>query len=432
MQVHVDDLISNMRLEEDIGLKAGSCLITLKELPEGKLTDEMIGKIRRFASQLTPETYKVNVFGDELVLEHLKKVLENDVKSMMKRIEEGRDYPNFLSDTDLREKITRVMDKLTSNPDIIGIMYDLKLQTKSGLTQGNYIPDHSIRVTLLGIAVGLKLRWSIISLINFGMAAIMHDLGILQTRIYPNLRKLDDFNTGELEEFIEEHQKSSEKIFSSQQLTILPGTRKEIQLMLENHHRPDLKAAWQKTTLLLYFAELVDEMISPLPHKARYNFSQVQIHKLGKRFQGRCGLMNLLLGLIKLFKGQGLCWEIVRTLAQVFSMQELLVEDYEGKLKKIIDFCPFKCTVPFPSAGGSALPRTIYCKSSIEKKFSCEHVGQTRIDIQAAGGKMISYFKCGTLGNQLHELNKEGRKESPKKETPQKPAEPQDSDSSES
>ncbi len=433
MLVHVDDLIPDMRLEKDIGLQAGSYLITLKELSDGKLTEEVIASIQKFASQLTPETYKVSVVGENLVFEHLKTVLENDVKVIMKSIEEGRDYPNFLADTELRDKVARVMERLISNPDIIGNIYDLKLQTKAGVQQGSYLPDHSIRVTLLCIAVGLKLRWSIISLVNVGMAAVLHDLGILQTEIYPNFRKLDDSGTGELEEFIEEHQKNSEKIFAAQQLTMLPSTRNEIAHMLGHHHRPDLKDTIHKTTILLYLAELVDEMIAPLPHKIRYNFNQVQIHTLGKRFQQRCGLMNLLMGLIKLFKGQqGMVWEMVQALTRVFSMQELLVENYEERLKKILDFCSYKCATPHPSVGGNALPRSIYCKNSTEKKLSCEHVSQARLDIQSPTGKMVSYFKCATVTNQLHDLNKEGRKEGEKGDPSQKPTPSEDSDSSES
>jgi hypothetical protein len=416
MQVHVDDLIIDMRLEKDIKLKAGSFLITLKDLPECRLNDEVIDSIRKFSSQLVPESDKVEVVGDDLVFEHLKKVLETDVNNIMKSIEEGRDYPNFLADTELRNKVARVMEKLITNPDIIGNIYDMKLQTKSGLQQGNYIPDHSIRVTLLAIAVGLKLRWSIISLVNVGMAAVLHDLGILESEAYPNLRKLDDYNTGELEEFIEEHQKNSEKIFSLQKLNILPHTKNEIIHMLANHHRPDLTDTANKTTLLIFLAELVDEMISALPHKVRYNFSQVQIHKLGKRYQGRLGLMHVLLGLIKLFRGQGLIWEMVQAITQVFSMQELLVENYEEKLKKILDSCTFKCASPFP-AGGAALPRTIYCKSSTEKDFNCEHVSQVRIEIQSGKGKMVSYLKCSSLTEQIHDLNKAGKKEGQKEES---------------
>ena len=184
-----------------------------------------------------------------------------------------------------------------------------------------------------------------------------------------------------------------------------------------------------QTTLLLYLANLVDEMIALLPHKARYDFSQVQLHALGKRYQTRCGLMNLLLGLIKLFKGQGILWEMVQALTQVFSMQELLVENYEEKLKEILGFCTYKCAVPFPSTGGNALPRTIYCKSSIEEEFSCEHVSQARLDIQSITGKMKSYFKCAAMTDKLYDLNKAGKSEGGQKETPKEDDQPQDSDS---
>ena len=73
MLIHVDDLIPDMQLEQDIELKAGSFLITLKELPEGKLTVEVIDSIRRFASQLVPEPYKAKVTGENLVFEAVEK-----------------------------------------------------------------------------------------------------------------------------------------------------------------------------------------------------------------------------------------------------------------------------------------------------------------------------------------------------------------------
>jgi len=430
MLLHVDDLKPEMQLERDIELKAGSFLITLKELPDGKLSEEVIRKIRRFASQLRPDSYKVDVVGDEIVFEKLKKVLENDVNAVMKMIRSGRDFPNFLADSELREKVVRIVDKLISNPDIIRNMYDLKMQANISGQQGNYILDHSIRVTLLSIAVGLRMRFSIISLVNLGMASVMHDLGILETEIYPNLKQLDDLNTDQLEKFIEEHQSHSEKIFTSQQITMLPGTRDEILHILGNHHRPDLENITHKTTLLFYLVDLMDEMITPLPHKVRYNLTQVQKHILGKRFHGRLGLMNMLLGLVKLFKGQGLLWEIVQGLTEVFSMQELLVENYEEKMKNILDLCPFnpfKCATPFPATGGNALPRTIYCKKSIERGFFCEHVSQVRIEVQTSAGKMQSFFKCATLTGQLHELNKSGRKG----EMPIIPIQPEGTDNSE-
>jgi len=424
MLIHVDDLIPSMRLEQDIELQAGSFLVTLKELPGGKLTEEMIVKIRRFASQLIPETHKVIVVGDDLVFEHLKTVLENEVQSIVKSIEEGRDFPNFLADSELQDKVAKIIGKLISNPDIIRNMYYLKMQANIGGQQGNYLLDHSIRVTLLSVALGLRMRRSIISLVNVGMAAVMHDLGIIETEVYPTLRKMDDFSTGELEEFIEEHQSRSAEIFANQQLAMLPHTRDEIIHMLEHHHRPDLKDETHETTLLLYLAEMVDEMITAMPHKVRYNLNQVQKQKLGKRFHGRVGMMNLLLGLIKLFRGQGMIWEAVQALAQMFSMQELLVEKYEEKLKKVLDFCAYKCSTPYPSTGGNALPRSIYCKNSTDRDFYCEHSSQVRIDIQTAVGAMKSYLKCTTLTNQLYELNKEGRKGI----TPMEPTQPQDFD----
>ena len=83
MLIHVDDLVKGMQLEKDIELKAGSYLVTRKELAGGKLTEDMIEKVRRFASQLTPEKDKIYVVGDDLVYQHLKELLHHDVKRII-------------------------------------------------------------------------------------------------------------------------------------------------------------------------------------------------------------------------------------------------------------------------------------------------------------------------------------------------------------
>jgi hypothetical protein len=412
MLMHVDHLVPDLELESDVRLKAGSFLITRKELPGGRLDNKVIESIQRFGSQLAPEAYKVSVKGDDLALKQLKVILERDLVSITEAIEAGKDYPNFLRDEDLRTKVLRVMEKLISNPDLIRFMYEFKISSSESGSIEQQLLNHSVRVTLLAIALGLQLRWSIISLVNVGMAAILHDMGIIRTGIFPQLQKLDDMLPNELENFIIEHQKQSVELFGEKKVTLLPFTKNEILHIIANHHRPDLNDLRHKTTLLLYFAELLDEMIAPLPHKVRYNFTPEQIRKLGDRFTRRNGLVNVLLGLIKLYKGKGFSWEMVAALVRVFSMQELLVEGYEEKIKEIIDFCPFNCAVAYPHVGGNSLPRTIYCNNSTDSQFSCEHMGQVKIEIFLAAGKVKSYNKCATLTDRLHDLNKAGREDS--------------------
>ena len=411
MQMHVDHLVPGMELESDVRLKAGSFLITRKELPDGKLDEKVIDSIRRFSGQLAPVQHRVSIKADEATYTHIRSILEKDISRITEIIESGKEYPNFLQDVDLREKVLRVVEKLISNPDIIRSMYEFKISSETNDLTVRQLLENSIRTAMLVIAVGLKLRWSIIALVNVGMAAVLHDMGIIRTESYPALQKLDDLLPNELEEFIKEHQSHSANVFSEQKLTMLPFTKDEIQHVISNHHRPDFKDNRHKTTLLLYFAELVDEMISPLPHKVRYNFTQPQIKVIGEKFTRRNGLINVLLGLIKLFRGDGPCWNIVRSLIEVFSMQELLVEGYEEKLKEVIDFCPFKCAVAYPHVSGNTLPRTVYCKNSNEKDFSCEHMGQVRIEIYFGSGKVKAYNKCATLTNNLHELNKSGKED---------------------
>jgi hypothetical protein len=102
---------------------------------------------------------------------------------------------------------------------------------------------------------------------------------------------------------------------------------------------------------------------------------------------------------------------MVTSLINLFSMDELLVENYEEKLQEIIEFCPFNCAVTYPPAGGNTLPRTVYCNNSLEPNFSCVHMGQVNIEIYLSWGKVKSYKKCATLTDRLHDLNKAGRLE---------------------
>ena len=192
MLMHVDHLVPELELESDVRLKAGSFLITRKELKEGRLNDKVIESIQRFAAQLAPEAYRVHIKADERALSQVKIILEKEIVSITEAIESGKEYPNFLKDDDLRVKVMRVMEKLISNPDLIRYIYDFKVSNTDNNSVEQQLLNHSIRVTLLAIALGLHMRWSIISLVNVGMAAILHDMGIIRTEVFPNLKQLDD------------------------------------------------------------------------------------------------------------------------------------------------------------------------------------------------------------------------------------------------
>lgn len=411
MLMHVDHLIPGLELESDVRLKAGSFLITRKELPEARLNDKVIESIRRFASQLSPVSFKVEIKPDDRALVQLKNILDQDVSQITQNISEGKEYPNFLKDDELQDKVLRIMEKLISNPDMIKHMYEFRTASETKGDPISQLHDHCIRVTMLAIAIGLKMKWSVISLVNVGMGGILHDMGIIRTEVFPKLADLDDMIPKELDDFIEEHQEKSVELFGEKKVTLLPFTKQEIIHMISNHHRPNFEDSRHKTTALLYFAELLDEMITPMPHKVRYNFSAQQLRHLGDRFTRRNGLMNVLLALVKLYKGQGLAGQIVSSMVSLFEMDEILIEGYEEKLKEIIDFCPFNSAVPYPPTNGNSLPRTIYCNNSLNPDFKCEHMSQVKIEIYVGSGKVKAYNKCSTLTDKLHGLNKAGREE---------------------
>ncbi|MBW7998457.1 MAG: HD domain-containing protein [Candidatus Glassbacteria bacterium] len=291
MLVHVDHLIPGLELESDVRLKAGSYLITRKEMPDARLDDKVIESIRRFASQLSPVSFKVEIKPDDRALIQLKSILDQDVSQITRNISEGKEYPNFLKDEDLQDKVLRIMEKLISNPDMIKHMYEFRITSERQGDPVSMIHEHCIRVTLLAIAIGLKMKWSVISLVNIGMGGVLHDMGIIRTKHFPKLKDLDDLLPKELEAFIDDHQQKSVELFGEKKVTLLPFTKQEIIHMISNHHRPDLGDTRHKTTVLLYFAELLDEMITLMPHKVRYNFDANQLRKLGGRF--RAGLEKL-------------------------------------------------------------------------------------------------------------------------------------------
>lgn len=419
MFVHINHLIPGMVLESDIKLQAGSFLITRRELLDARLNEKVIESIHKFGNQLAPVRNRISIKADELAISHLKNILEEDVSKIIKVVISEKDvYPSFIPDVSLKEKLIHLMDKLISNPDIIRCMYKFKIEGETPFT--TQLNEHSIRVTMLSMAIGSKLECSIISLMNLGISAIFHDMGLLKTEIYPDLAKLDDFTPDELEKFIKDHQKLSLEMFKQMKLSLLPFTKMEIMHIIGCHHRPDFEDQKYKNAQILYFAELVDEMISPMPHKVRYNFTSEEIMGVGKKFARRQGLVSTLIALLKLSKGRDYPGKIVDALLELFSMEELLVDGYQEKLRKIVESSIYKCAVPYPSINGNSLPRTIYCNDSLNPDFSCVNLGQAKIEIYVGSGRVKAYKKCTALTNGLYDLNKTGRDKAEQKKTGKK------------
>lgn len=408
MLLHVEDIVPGMRLESAIGLKAGSYLVTPKELPDG-LDDKIIESIQRFSHQFSPLPHFIDAVEDERTVERIHQVLSADISRMAEAIRSGGELPNFLNDSEMVDKVNRVMDKVLANPEIVREVYRFKNAFREKADPRNAILDHTFRVTLLVTALGVQLRLSVISLINLAIAALMHDMGILVTRLYPNLQELDELHDSQVQEFVESHVRLSVEAFQSAQMTILPQTREEITRIIASHHRLDISEEKQRSTaLLLYLAEIVDEMIAPLPHKLRYNFSPEQLRILSTRMAQRNGINRVILALVKLYRNDSVAWPAVVALAELFELSELTIENYEDKLKEILDVCPHGMQVPYPPLSGNRIPRMIYCKDQ-EQKFNCEHCGRTQVAIQTPSGKMVQYYKCGTQTNMLIELNQQGQ-----------------------
>jgi hypothetical protein len=96
-------------------------------------------------------------------MEYIKKVVDEDLSRVAETVTSGKNYPNFLVDVELHEKVMRVMEILFTNPGIIRTMYDTKFNSESQTRPLDLILDHSIRTCLLTVALGLKLQCTIIS-----------------------------------------------------------------------------------------------------------------------------------------------------------------------------------------------------------------------------------------------------------------------------
>jgi hypothetical protein len=415
MFIHVDDLIPGMELDGDISIQAGAYLITYKEIENGRLNEKVIEAVKKFSPQLAPFPNRIKVKDDIQTINHLKSIVKSDVARVIDTIENTMGYPTFLEVPELRTKVMRVIEKLMSNPDIVSNIYRFKLYSKTDDPILIQLLDHTIRVTLLSISLGLKMRCSIVSLLNLGIASIFHDMGIIRTRVYPDLKKLDNFTTEEIANFVIEHQKMSATLFWESSLSMPHSTRNEVLYLIAHHHYPRHDDINRRLSLMLYFAELVDEMITELPYNVRYNFSTEQIKKIGARFTRRYDLLKVIQALIKIYKGRIPEGEIVSGLIQMFYKEELsqlftqekqLMEGYAGQVQKILLNCPYNCAMPYPF-GESIMPRSIYCDSSMAPDaFSfCGNSSSVKIEIQLNSGRMKSYNKCTALTSLLHELN---------------------------
>ena len=407
--VHTDHLVPGMILDKDIELRAGSFLITCRELGDGCLTEKAIKSIRNFSPQIAPVSSRVFIRDDEFAINYIKNVVKEDLNRIAEGVISGKEYTNFLADGEIQAKVMRVVEILFSNPDIVRCMYDVKYNTGEQAKALDLILEHSIRTALLSVAVGLRLRWTLLSLVSLGTAALLHDLGILTTSPYPDLKSLDDFSTNSLADFIEQHQECGASLFQDGELTMNPYQHREVLHIIANHHNPDPEDLKHKNTLLLHFSDLVDEMVSSMPHRLRYNFPPSQLEILGGRYKQRYGLVNVLLGLTRLYKRRGgLAWEIVCNLAGLFNMQSLLGGDFDVKLQEIIDCCPFDSAKLNPPLESNSLPHTIYCSKCNDEEFSCEDLLYVKIKIQDNKREMKEYLKCGALSPRMKKLIEKG------------------------
>lgn len=294
---------------------------------------------------------------------------------------------------------------LFTNPDIVRMMYQSKYSTTSPSNPTEMVIEHSIRVTLLSLALGFKMGWTVIGLMSLGTAALLHDIGLLDSRLSEKMQGLDDCTQRDVSEFVALHQRRTVELIEEQDLSLSSYHRLEIFKIVASHHYADHDETDSRGALLLYFTDLLDEMVCLLPHRLRYNFSAEEIEVLGERFRKRIGLTELLTGLNRLYRKQGgMRMEIVSNLASMFGMGAILADDFSPKLEKIISWCPYDSAAANPVAGGNFVPRSIYCSRSGEDGFSCPYMVYVNVKVIDDKGKVREYLKCDELDSRLKDL----------------------------
>ena len=410
MLICTEHLQAGMVLSKDIELKSGSYLITRREISHGRLTDKVVESIRKFSGQILPFENRVEVEDDEQALECIKIELRKDLDRVVETVLSNKTYTNFLEDCTLQAKALRVMEVIFSNPDIIQQMYDAKYNIVKKARPEDLILEHSIRTALLAVALGLRLNSTILSLVFLGTAALLHDIDLLTESSAAQLENLDEMSQAEIEQFVEEHQQRAADFYKVRLTSINPHHKLEILRILTSHHRPDANEASQYSTLIFHFADLVDEMVSLLPNRVRYNFSSSQLSVIGTMYRNRCGLVAVLSGLVRLYRNsEESTWKIIAALINLFKMDALLAGDFDRKLREIIDWCPFDSAQVYPEMESNSLPRTLYCSKCADESFACEHLMFSRTAVQDEHGNVKDYCKCAVLGPRFQQLMEKAR-----------------------
>jgi len=403
--VHTDHLVPGMRLERDIELRAGSFLITVRELGQRGLDNKLIQSIRKFSDQIVPVSHRIGIKEDLLALSELRSVVQLDLNHALRQVTSGKVTPDYLN-PEIGEKVLRVMDSVTSHPDIICLLYDSRFNTPSDKIPVDLIIEHSFRSAFLALALSIRLGSTIISLTNLGMAALLHDLSLLTTPFFSNGRSLDDLGRDQLDSFVSRHQVQSALFFSDRAVKLSPYQQGEIIHILASHHRLPLDGPVHRNSLIFHLADLVDEMVSQLPHQIRYCFNYYGEEPIRSRFSRRAGLVAVLGALAEQANLRGgQIRQVIFALTELFRMPELMNVNYSSRLREIVEWCPFNSASLWPGGESNDLPRAVFCRRSREDGFSCPHMVFSRIQIQQADGSFADYYKCGELGGRLHKLN---------------------------
>ncbi len=200
--VRVDSLMPNMNFTEPVFLDDTFILLT----PETTVDEALIERLKKW-NYTALYTHGVPAGRSEVVKqeepETIEYTLDEDIQEKNDKEQIVKFYFDLLNFTKelfttflaknelmmgtLTEKIKVVIENVKKHKDFILRFNELRYPTD------NYLYNHSVNTTLLSLAIGSVLKLPPHRLIELGIAAILHDIGMLRLppALYMNDRPLD-------------------------------------------------------------------------------------------------------------------------------------------------------------------------------------------------------------------------------------------------
>lgn len=166
-KVHVDNVISGMKLAKTIFDSEGRILLTSGM--EIKLN--YLEKVR--TSGVTEFYIEDEISQGIQVTDVVCESTRIEAKLLVKKLMDSNAFSSSLNTSQIKEVIIKIIDELLTNKDILVNLSDIK-------SVDDYTFEHSVNVCILSLIAGIELGYNEVRLQDLGIGAILHDIGKLR------------------------------------------------------------------------------------------------------------------------------------------------------------------------------------------------------------------------------------------------------------